>query len=72
MASNVRLSIGLRILVCAALFGVLLIPHSLARAGIGAYVDRYHDRPHQFLSYRTPNEVADTWENPEALLKSAA
>jgi putative transposase len=43
-----------------------------ARAGIGAYVDRYHDRPHQFLNYRTPNEVADTWENPEALLKSAA
>ena len=34
-----------------------------ARAGIGAYVERYHHRPHQFLSYRTPKEVRQTWED---------
>jgi len=31
-----------------------------ARAKIGAYIDRYHDRPHQGLAYRTPREVAAT------------
>jgi putative transposase len=29
-----------------------------ARAVIGAYVDRYHHRPHQGLAYGTPREVA--------------
>ena len=46
-----------------------------ARAGIAAYVDRYHHRPHQFLSYRTPKEVRQTWEDAqenEALQKHAA
>jgi putative transposase len=36
-----------------------------ARATIGAYVDRYHHRPHQGLNYRTPLEVAATWKDPE-------
>lgn len=36
-----------------------------ARAAIGAYVDRYHHRPHQGLNYRTPLEVAETWKDPE-------
>ena len=46
-----------------------------ARAAIGAYVERYHHRPHQFLGYRTPKEVRQTWENaqePEALRNQAA
>jgi putative transposase len=34
-----------------------------ARAVIGAYVERYHHRPHQGLAYRTPHEVAATWED---------
>ena len=37
-----------------------------ARAGIGAYIDRYHHRPHQFLGYRTPKEVRQTWEDAQA------
>ena len=36
-----------------------------ARAGIGAYVERYHHRPHQFLGYRTPKEVRQTWEDAQ-------
>jgi putative transposase len=47
-----------------------------ARAGIGAYVERYHHRPHQFLGYRTPKEVRKTWEDAqeeiEALRNQAA
>jgi len=46
-----------------------------ARRGIGAHVDRYHDRPHSSLDYRTPKEVRQTWEDaqePEALQKEAA
>lgn len=47
-----------------------------ARAGIGAYVDRYHDRPHSGLDYRTPKEVRQTWEDArderEVLRKEAA
>jgi putative transposase len=46
-----------------------------ARAGIGAYVERYHHRPHQFLGYRTPKEVRQTWEDAreqEALRNQAA
>jgi putative transposase len=43
-----------------------------ARAGIGAYVERYHHRPHQFLGYRTPLEVAETWQDSGRLRKAAA
>jgi hypothetical protein len=34
-----------------------------ARRGIGGYVDRYHQRPHSRLGYRTPYEVKETWED---------
>lgn len=34
-----------------------------AREVIGAYVDRYHHRPHQGLGYRTPAQVAETWND---------
>ncbi len=34
-----------------------------ARRGIGAYVDRYHHRPHSRLGYKTPCEVKETWED---------
>jgi putative transposase len=34
-----------------------------ARAAIGAYIDTYHHRPHQGLAYRTPREVAATWQD---------
>jgi putative transposase len=40
-----------------------------ARRGIGGYVDRYHQRPHSGLNYRTPFEVRQTWED---LQKTAA
>jgi putative transposase len=47
-----------------------------ARAAIGGYVDRYHDRPHSSLDYRTPKEVRQTWEDAQeefdALQKEAA
>jgi len=43
-----------------------------ARRGIGAYVDHYQHRPHSGLNYRTPREVARTWENPDALQRHAA
>jgi putative transposase len=43
-----------------------------ARAGIGGYVDRYHHRPHSGLDYRTPHEVARTWEDHQELQKQAA
>jgi putative transposase len=47
-----------------------------ARTAIGAYVDRYHQRPHSSLDYRTPEEVRQTWEDAqeeiEALRKEAA
>jgi putative transposase len=36
-----------------------------ARAVIGAYIDRYHHRPHQGLAYRTPREVAATWKDQQ-------
>ncbi|MFN8159806.1 MAG: IS3 family transposase [Solirubrobacterales bacterium] len=36
-----------------------------ARAAIGAYVDRYHHRPHSGLGYRTPKEVRQTWEDAQ-------
>jgi transposase-like protein len=34
-----------------------------ARAAIGAYIDRYHRRPHSSLAYQTPSEVAQTWKD---------
>jgi putative transposase len=34
-----------------------------ARAKIGAYVTRYHHRPHSGLGYRTPAQVAATWND---------
>jgi putative transposase len=33
-----------------------------AREKIGRYIDRYDQRPHQGLAYRTPREVAATWK----------
>jgi putative transposase len=38
-----------------------------ARRGIGAYVDRYHNRPHSGLDYKTPLEVRQTWEDLQKL-----
>jgi putative transposase len=43
-----------------------------ARRGIGAYVVRYHHRPHSSLNYRTPLEVRQTWEDLPELQKHAA
>ena len=43
-----------------------------ARQGIGGYVDRYHHRPHSGLNYRTPHEVARTWEDLPEHQKQAA
>src|SRR4051812_32394402 len=34
-----------------------------AREVIGSYVIHYHDRPHSRLDYRTPLEVAATWND---------
>jgi putative transposase len=34
-----------------------------AREAIGTYVENYHHRPHSGLDYRTPREVADTWND---------
>lgn len=44
----------------------------LARLAIGAYVERYHDRPHSGLGDRTPNEVARAWEEGHGVQTSAA
>ena len=38
-----------------------------ARLAIGRYIDRYHDRPHSGLSYRTPNEVAASWQQSQSV-----
>lgn len=43
-----------------------------AREKIGAYVDRYHHRPHSRLAYRTPREVAATWKDHDDQLTPAA
>jgi putative transposase len=43
-----------------------------ARAVIGAYIDRYHHRPHSRLAYRTPREVAATWQDHDDQLTPAA
>jgi len=34
-----------------------------ARDKLGAHIDRYHHRPHSRLAYRTPREVAATWQH---------
>jgi putative transposase len=34
-----------------------------AREVIGAHIDGYHQRPHSGLNYRTPAEVAQTWDD---------
>jgi putative transposase len=38
-----------------------------ARQAIGAYVQRYHHRPHSGLDYKTPLEVRQTWEDLQKL-----
>ena len=43
-----------------------------ARSAIGAYIDRYHHRPHSSLAYRTPSEVAQTWKDHDDHLTPAA
>jgi putative transposase len=43
-----------------------------ARAAIGGYIDRYHHRPHSGLAYRTPREVAATWQDHQDDLTQAA
>lgn len=43
-----------------------------ARQKIGAYIDRYHDRPHSKMAYRTPREVAATWKDHTDHSKTAA
>ena len=43
-----------------------------ARQGISGYVERYHHHPHSGLNYRTPHEVAQTWEDQQELQKHAA
>jgi len=43
-----------------------------ARKEIADYIDRYHDRPHSGLGYRTPTEVRRTWEDGQRLQKTAA
>jgi putative transposase len=42
-----------------------------ARREIGQYVDGYHHRPHSGLGYRTPAEVARTWQDPQPLQTTA-
>jgi putative transposase len=34
-----------------------------AREVIGAHIDNYHHRPHSGLNYKTPAEVAQTWDD---------
>ena len=43
-----------------------------ARKEIADYIDRYHQRPHSGLGYRTPTEVRRTWEDGQPLQKTAA
>lgn len=43
-----------------------------ARLAIGNYVDRYHDRPHSGLNYRTPNDVRRTWLEALTVSENAA
>ncbi len=43
-----------------------------ARKEIAAHIDRYHQRPHSGLGYRTPTEVRSTWEDGQPLQRTAA
>jgi putative transposase len=43
-----------------------------ARQAIGAYVTKYHHRPHSRLDYNTPLEVAATWSDGQDHLTPAA
>ena len=43
-----------------------------ARAAIASYIERYHHRPHSGLAYRTPREVAATWQDHRDDLTPAA
>ena len=38
-----------------------------ARKEVGGYIDHYHARPHSSLAYRSPVEVAGTWQDPSVL-----
>jgi len=42
-----------------------------ARREIDTYVEGHHDRPHSGLGYRTPAEVATTWQGPQELQSRA-
>jgi putative transposase len=42
-----------------------------ARREIGAYIENYHHRPHSGIGYRTPAEVAKTWQDPTVLQSTA-
>ena len=43
-----------------------------AREVIAAHIDRYHDRPHSSLAYRTPREVRATWDDAQEQLQNQA
>jgi putative transposase len=43
-----------------------------AREVIAAYINTYHDRPHSGLDYRTPAEVAQTWDDALGQLQTHA
>ena len=43
-----------------------------ARRELVGYIDDYHHRPHSGLDYRTPAEVAATWEDGQTRLTHAA
>ena len=43
-----------------------------AREVIGHYINTYHHRPHSGLNYRTPKQVAATWNDYNDLQKDAA
>jgi hypothetical protein len=60
--------LGWRLVEHSAMFQTL----EQARAAIGAYIDRYHHRPHSRLAYRTPSEVAQTWKDHDDQLTPAA
>lgn len=43
-----------------------------ARNVIDTFIDTYHHRPHSGLNYRTPREVAKTWQDHQDQLTPAA
>jgi putative transposase len=42
-----------------------------ARTEIADYIQQYHHRPHSGIGYRTPAEVATTWQDPPVLQTTA-